>query len=85
MFVNFVYYLFFIMCALTFSSSASNQILGGFSICDTKGHLSNNFNSYSYINSLSHNFKMLHFDANPIKIGISGYRFMKNLSILKTI
>ena len=35
--------------------------------------------------TLNHNFKKLHFDPNPIKIGYLVYRVMKNLSMLKTI
>ena len=38
---------------------------------------------FSYI-PLSQNFKMLHFDTTPITIG-SGYRVMKDLTMLKTI
>ena len=40
-------------------------------ICDTiKGNesLVENVNSYSFLTPLSHNFKLLHFDANPITI-----------------
>ena len=43
-----------------------------------------NLNFY-FLTPLSHNFKMLHFDANPITMDISGYRIMKDLSMLKTI
>ena len=44
------------------------------------------FNFY-FLTPLSHNFRMLHFDANPITIGanwISGYRVMQDLTMLKT-
>ena len=40
---------------------------------------------FFFLTPLSHNLKMLHFDANPITIGypVSGYRVMKNLTMLK--
>ena len=42
------------------------------------------FNSF-FLTPLSHNFKMLYFDANLITIGYNGYRVMKDLTMLKTI
>ena len=42
-----------------------------------------NFNFY-FLTPLSYNFKMLHFDANPITIGYL-VTVMKDLSMLKTI
>ena len=40
-----------------------------------------NFN-FNFLTPFYHNFKMLHFDANPIT---NGYRVMKDFSMLKTI
>ena len=45
--------------------------IGKFTICDMiKGNesLVENFN-FNFLTPLSYNFKMLHFDANPITIG----------------
>ena len=56
-------------------------------ICDMiKGNesLVENFNSY-FLAPLSHNCNMLHFLSKPHNNWISGYRVMKNLSMLKTI
>ena len=57
-----------------------------YNICDMiKGNesLVENFNFY-FLTPLSHNFKMLHFDANANNIGYL-VRGLKNLLMLKTI
>ena len=67
---------------------ALNQSHACIDICDMiKGNesLVENVNFY-FLTPLSHNFKILHFDANPIKYDwISGYIVMKCLAMLKTI
>ena len=48
-------------------------------------HWSKHLNSYSIFTPFSHNFKILHFWIKPHYNWISGYRVMKNLSMVKTI
>ena len=56
------------------------------SICDMikrNESLVEDFQFFEFSTPQSGNFKMLHFDANPIRM--SGYKVMSNLSVLKTI
>ena len=56
-------------------------------ICDMiKGNesLVENVN-FNFLTLLSHNFNMLHVDANPITNWISSDKVMKDLTMLKTI
>ena len=41
------------------------------------------FNFYFFYTTVSSQLQMLHFYANPSTIGLSGYRVMKNLTMLK--
>ena len=63
----------------SFNIKHSDMIKGNESLVE-------NFNFY-LLTPLSHNFKMLHFDAKPHYNWISGcgYRVMKDLTMLKTI
>ena len=47
-------------------------------------HMSKIFN-FVFLTPFSDHLKMLHFDANPIKIGYLDYRVTSNLWVLKTI
>ena len=83
-----LYFLFYfavvVVVFVVFFSFVVHVILSFVNVTRSRvmSHLSKMSNSY-FLMPLSHNFKMRHFDANPL--WISGYRVMKNLSVLETI